>query len=755
MRSINWINRKPLPRLIAGLGSLAVLAVLAFFSLAYCGEGMRLPQELSDETIRDMRLKGCELGREDIFNNLGTGVANAVVRVGATASFVSPEGLILTNHHVAFGAVQRMSTPEKNYITQGFLARSREEEVPALGYNIYVTQSIEDVTKTVLSTVKSSMSPLQRYNAIERRIKEIVKKGEKGRDVYCEVRGFFGESRYLLYTSLKIKDVRVVYVPARSIGEYGGEIDNWMWPRHTCDFSFLRAYVAPDGKTAEYSKDNVPYRPKSYLKIAPEGLREGDFTFIIGFPAWTDRYLTSYALSDVENFEYPQRIRLQNQMVTILEEQSQADPVAAVKVASQMKGIYNYLKKDRGILEGFKKFQVVQQQKEKEEKFLADSKIDPGTHEKYSKLLDRFKSLYQERSKCAMKDLLLEVFLERDSMLGEAMMLYKWSIEKTKNDLDREPGFAERRIPDLKRNLRLFQTGFHPGSDRALLKMFLLEAVALPEGQRVSAIDDELGLKSGTESGKAELGNADPEKVELVKVEREKAIDAFLDKLYSNTKLDKTEERLRMFDLSHAGFLKEGDSFIAFAGKLYEENEKRIERNKSFAGSLNMLTPQWVGILTKGSKTGLYADGNGTMRLSYGHVEGYAPRDAVYYRPLTTLQGVVEKHTGVDPFNCPQKILDLAASKTYGPYASSDVGSVPVNILTTNDSTNGNSGSPLLNSKGQLVGCLFDGNYEALSSDFQFEEDVTRSISVDIRYVLFVTDFVDNAQNVLRELGVK
>ena len=745
MKSTILINKKPLPRLIAGLGSLAVLAALAFFSLAYCGEGMWLPQELSDEIIRDMRLKGCELGREEIFNNLGTGVANAVVRVSATGSFVSPEGLILTNHHVAFGAVQRMSTPEKNYIRHGFLARSREEEVPALGYNTYVFQSVEDVTQKVLSTVKPSMSPLQRYNAIERRIKKIIKKTEKRRDVYCEVRGFFGESRYLLYTSLKIKDVRVVYVPARSIGEYGGEIDNWMWPRHTCDFSFLRAYVAPDGRTAEYSKDNVPYRPKTYLKIAPEGLREGDFTFIIGFPAKTDRYLTSYALSDVETFEYPQRIRLQGQMVTILEEQSKADPVAAVKVASQMKNIYNYFKKDRGILEGFKKFQLVQHEKEKEDKLLADAEIHPVTHAKYSKLLDRLRSLYEEHTKHAMKDLLLEVLLERDSMLGEAMLLNKWSIEKTKNDLDRDPGFAERRIPDLKRNLRLFQTGFHPGSDRALLKMFFLEAVGLPEGQRVTAIDEVLGLESGTEPAKAE-----PEKVES-----EKAIDAFLDKLYSNTKLDKTEERLRMFDLSHARLLKEGDSFIELAAKLYEENEKRIERSKSFAGSLNMFTPQWVEMLTNGTTSGLYADGNGTMRINYGHVEGYAPRDAVYYSSFTSLQGVVEKHTGVDPFNCPQKILDLAASKTYGPYASSDIDNVPVNVLTTTDSTNGNSGSPLLNSKGQLVGCLFDGNYEALSSDFRFEEDLTRSISVDIRYVLFVTDFVGDAQNVLRELGVK
>jgi len=739
MTSMSVRNGPRLSWLSAGLGCalicFAMLASTVCHSPVYCGEGMWLPQELSDEVMNDMRAAGCQLGKGEIYNPLGTGVANAVVRVSATGSFVSPEGLILTNHHVAFGAVQRMSTPEQNYIAQGFLAKSREEEVPALGYNVYVTQSVEDVTERVLSAVKSSMSPLERYNAIERRTKEIVKKAEKGKDVYCEVRGFFGESRYLLYTSFRIKDVRVVYVPARSIGEYGREIDNWMWPRHTCDFSFLRAYVAPDGKTAEYSKDNVPYRPKSYLKIAPEGLREGDFVFIVGFPARTDRYLTSYALSNIESFEYPQRIRLQNQMVQILEEQSNADPVAAVRVANQMKGIYNYLKKNRGILEGFKKFGLVRRQKDRENKLSAEFQTDPETYEKCSRLLDRFKSLYEKNSEHAMKNLLFDVYFERDSMLGEAMLLYKWSIEKAKNDLDRDPRFAERRVPDLKRDVRLFQTGFHLPSDRRLLRMLLVEIVDLPEGQRVAAVDEMLGIKSG--------------------MEPEKAIEAFLDTLYSNTKLDKIEERLRMFDLSHDKLLKEGDSFIVFAAKLYDESEKRIERRKSFTGSLDMLIPQWMEMIAKGSESSPYADGNGTMRISYGRVEGYAPRDAVYYRPLTTLQGVAEKHTGVEPFDCPQRILELAASKTYGPYGSSDLGDVAVNLLTTTDSTNGNSGSPLLNSRGELVGCLFDGNYEALSSDFEFENDLTRSISVDIRYVLFVTDFVGNAQNVLTELGVK
>ncbi|MBN1504965.1 MAG: S46 family peptidase, partial [Candidatus Eisenbacteria bacterium] len=264
---------------------------------ALADEGMWLPHEVPQFVLEDLKSRGFALDQEDIFNSDGTGMANAVVRLGATGTFVSSEGLILTNHHVAFGAVQRMSTPEKNYIRQGFLARTQAEEVPAIGYNVYVTQSVTDVTQKVLSVTRPSMTPLERYKAVEKRTKELVKKAESKRDIYAEVRGFSGGVRYLLYTFLKLRDVRAVYVPSRAIGEYGGETDNWMWPRHTGDFSFLRAYVAPDGGPADFSPDNVPYRPKRYLKVSPAGLQDGDLAIVIGFPGGTQRYLTSYAMA--------------------------------------------------------------------------------------------------------------------------------------------------------------------------------------------------------------------------------------------------------------------------------------------------------------------------------------------------------------------------------------------------------------------------------------------------------------------------
>lgn len=720
------------------------------------GEGMWLPQELPATVLRDMEDKGCSLTQEDIFNAAGTGIANAVVKMGSTGSFVSPEGLILTNHHVAFGAVQRMSSAEDDYIARGFLAKTREEEVQAKGYVVYVIQSVQDVTKDVLSAAKPKMTPIERYRAIERRTKEIVRKNESNRGVYCEVRSFSGGARYLLYRFLRLRDVRVVYVPSRAIGEYGGDIDNWMWPRHTGDFSFLRAYVGPDGQPADFSKENVPYSPKKWLKLAPEGFGDGDFAMIIGFPGGSRRHLTSYALADYETFECPQYIRLDIEKASILEEHSARDREAAVKVASMLKGIRNDLKHKEGILEGFKKFGIVERQRKREAELRSRFESDPEAAKEYELLLDEFRLLYEKQAQCQMKDLLLKSLAGGRSMLSQAMLLYKWGVEKQKKDMDRDPAFMDRRIPDMKRELSVFQTQLDRGSDKALLKMHLLDIAGLPEDQRVEAVDTILGRKRGKEL--------------------EEMIDVFLEGLYAGTKLDKEHERLRMFDLPFKQLMKEGDTFIDFAAKLYDENESRIEREKEFDGIAMTLTPRWIEILRKESPEEFYHDANSTMRLNYGRVEGYSPRDAVFYLPFAGLRGVAEKNTEEEPFNCPGRLLDLAAAYGSGsqgeqgpggasrtapalgeekPYFDLALGDVPVNFLTTNDSTRGNSGSPVLNARGEIVGCLFDGNYEGVSHDFAFEPDITRSISVDIRYVLFITDLVDNAQNVLEELGVK
>jgi hypothetical protein len=702
------------------------LALLCFLTVSYAAEGMWPPYDLPDEVLTDMQSMGLELGRDEVWNEQGTGVANAVVSVGATGAFVSPDGLILTNHHVAYGAVQRISTAGKNYIEEGYLARTREEEVPAYGYRAYIFLGAEDVTGDVLSAVNDSMSPLERYNVIERKTKEIIEEAEGGDGVYCEVNPFYGGAKYVLDTYIRLRDVRVVYVPARSIGEYGGDVDNWMWPRHTADFSFLRAYAGPDGRPADYSEDNVPYKPSRYLRISEDGLGEGDFGLIVGFPGRTARYLTSYGLAEYENFLLPNQIRLYEEMISLLEERSQADPEVAVRVASRMKGINNWLKKNRGLLEGFKRFHLTDRQREIESRILEEGAAS-------GELLQEFEQLYLDKSAHAEKDLLMKLMVGRGSMLGHALMMYRWSVEKAKPDMERDPDYMDREIVNLERKIRLFEMGYHPDGDRALLEMLIREALRLPEGQRLQVFDDLVAGRVG-----ADL---------------DAFLNVFLDELYANTGLDDTGESMRMFGLSNARLMAEEDYFIALAARFYEEDEERLGREKVFKGALNALAPEWVDVMAAERDVEPYSDANGTMRINYGEVKGYAPRDAVYYDPLTTLKGMAEKCTGVFPFDCPGRLLELAAGGYRGRYYDPVLGDVPVNLLTTHDSTNGNSGSPLINGRGEIVGCLFDGNYEALTADFAFRDDITRSIHVDTRYILFVTREVDHADNVLRELG--
>ena len=728
------------------VSALAVCIWLGPAGRALGDEGMWLPHELPARVIEDMRDKGCRLGPGDVWNEDGTGIANAIVHLGATGAFVSPDGLILTNHHVAFGSVQRMSTPENNYIEHGFLARARADEVPALGYTAYVIDTCEDVTPRILSAAKSSMTPLDRYKAIDRRIKQVERAAEdrrkkQGMDAYCEVAGFAG-ARYILYTFLKIRDIRVAYVPSRPIGEYGGDIDNWMWPRHAADFSFLRAYVAPDGRPAEFSKANVPYRPGRYLTVAPGGIKDGEFTLIVGFPRVTHRYLTSYALADYETFEFPQDIRLSKQTVSILEQASREDLAAAVRVAGKMKGLNNYIKKNTGVLEGFKRFGLEARQADQERQWARRLDSNQAAREKYHSLLAAFKSLYEAKARYAMKDLLLENATDT-GLLGQAMLIYRWSLEKARPDLERESRFMEREVPDLRDEVGIFQRGFDPASDREILKMFFKEMAGLPAGQRVRAID---AILAKILPGREPSGEEPP---------LDAAIDKYLDGLYVGTRLDSEAGRLEMFDLSHDALVERNESFIALAASLYDETLERLDRRKALDGALDVLTPQWMEMVSRESGHVPYPDANSTMRLNYGVVMGYSPRDAVWYDPFTTLRGVIEKNTGVAPFNCPASIVKLAAAKTYGPYRDTMLDDVPVDFLTTHDSTNGNSGSPVLNARGEIVGCLFDGNYEAVSGDFAFDQNLHRSISVDIRYVLWVADYVDGAENILRELNVK
>ncbi len=709
---------------------------LSFLSLnSFADEGMWLLDSIDKLPIDSLKARGLKLSPVEIYNPEGGGISDAVVQIGATSSFVSPEGLIITNHHVAFGAIQRQSTPEHNYVRDGFYAKTREEEIPAIGTNVYITKSFQDVTDRVLKVVNEKMSDLERYKAIEKITKIIIKECEKGEEIKCRLASTYEGKEYYLFTSFKIRDVRLVFAPPRSIGDYGGEIDNWMWPRHAGDFSILRAYVAPDGKSAEYSKENVPYNSKTYLKISSAGVKEGDFVMLIGFPGTTRRYESSFFIDNMVNHDYPQDIKTRLDLISILEKSSAEDSSVALRLSSRIKGLYNYLKKNQGMLDGFKKFGLLSKKMEEEKLLTEFLNKNPELETKYGQVLSELDSLYQEHKKFQDKEFLMDWMTSYTDFLDFASTIYKWSLEKEKKDFDREPGYQNRDTSEIKESLKEAQINLVPSTDKKVLTYFLKKALELPTGQKILAIEK---IFTGKE-----------------KQDKEKIIENFVSYLYQNTKLGSIEDRLKMLSMSRKELEKQGDWYIDFARDLEVEREEIRIRNKEFSGALKRLQPKLIQAYAEWKKRKLYPDANGTIRFNYGEVKGYSPEDAVDYKYITTLSGVMEKNTSEEPFDAPKELQDVYNKKDFGSYFNKTLGDVPIDFLSTNDITNGNSGSPVMNGKGELVGLAFDGNYEAMTSDYEFDPKITRAINVDIRYVLFLLDKVYHAEGLLKELTIR
>jgi hypothetical protein len=713
----------------------AVLVAVSSFA-AQAEEGMWQLDKLDKELIEEMQAMGLELSQKELCDGKGGGIAYAIVSLGGgTGSFISPKGLILTNHHVAFGALQRVSTAEQNYIEAGFHASKYEDEIPAPGYRAYVLLSIEDVTKKVLGAVKDDMSDLERYNAIEQRTKELVDKAEKDKDVECRIADFYGGMQYKMFTYFTIKDIRIVNAPPSSIGNYGGDIDNWMWPRHTGDFSFLRAYVSPDGGSAEYDKGNVPYKSAVYLTMSKQGVAENDFTMIIGYPGQTMRYRSSYSIDHHQNFNYPNRIKMFRDLLDIFNTAAAADDAVAIKVASFDAMLNNAMKNYEGMLEGFTKTRLLERKLEEEKEFTAWLESDDKMNKKYGDVLPGIAELYEEIKTTREKSAITGFAGFGCLMLRAAGTINRWSEEKGKKNLEREPGYQERDVPRLKQGLELIQRSYDRETDKKILKYFMMRALELPEEQRIAAIDGIFGDVRGAAA--------------------EDTIVAYINKLYGGTKLESPEERQRMFELSRKELLAEKDPFIEFAVKVRKETKVQEEKDKTFNGAITKLRPRLIEAYQKWKGGGLYPDANGTIRLTYGTVTGYSPREAVYYDYITSLAGVMEKHTGVDPFDNPAELISLYESGDFGDYVDDAIGNVPVDFLSTCDITGGNSGSPILNGRGEVIGAAFDGNYESISADYLFDEALTRCINVDSRYVLFILEKISKADNLLSEMTIR
>lgn len=697
--------------------------------LALADEGMYPISELYKLNLKS---KGLKIDPKAIYNPNGIGLIDAVVQLsGCTGSFISKDGLIITNHHCAFGAVQAASSTDHDYVTDGFLAKTREEEIQARGISARILESYRDVSKEVLSVLNDKMDFADRTKAIDKKIRELVAETEKkypGKR--AEVSEMFAGKTYVLFLSTVLRDVRLAYVPPRSIGEFGGENDNWVWPRHTGDFSYMRAYVAPDGSPAEYSTNNVPYHPKKFLKVNPAGVDEGDFAFILGYPGRTFRHRTSHYMAYEETVRMPYVADLYEWQISTMEALGKNDRAIALKHDARIKGLANTMKNYRGKLLGMKRLHLTEN-KQGEEKLLQQF-IDADAQRKaqYATVLEEIGKVYQEMTDRGISELVLDNLRSSSLLLSYGFTLYESAIEMQKPDMERLPAYMERNLANTKQNLKAGLKNYYEPTDKAFLKHIVMQALELPENQRIDVIESQ--FRGRTEG----------------------QIDQIIDRAYAQSELTDENFLLSSFGKPVAELQQMRDPFINAAQMMYETYQKLRETRQRREGALSKLLALLVDVKQQYQKTSFIPDANSTLRFTFGHIKGYSPVDATYYKPITTLTGVVEKSTGKDPYATPQKVLDLYKAKDFGKYKNAKLKDVPVAILYDMDTTGGNSGSPVLNANGELVGVNFDRAYEATINDYAWSESYSRSIAVDIRYVLWVTEKVGGAANILKELGL-
>lgn len=705
------------------------LVLILFMGLALpvpADEGMWMPHQMKD---LDLMALGLQMNPEDLYRKDGTGFMSAVVNLGeGTGEFVSADGLILTNHHVAFGAIQRASSKDSDYIKNGFLALARDKEIPAQGYTTDVLLGYEDVTVKVLAKLKPGMSFRQRYDALEKATKELVALAEKGgKDLRCTIASMYSGNQYYLYTFKRIKDVRLVLAPPQDLGNFGGEVDNWMWPRHTCDFSFLRAYVAKDGTGIDFSPENVPYRPKSVLKISLEGFKPGDFTFVMGYPGRTYRNATPSELES-EMSTMARRIKDIKEMIAFFEDAGKDNKEVEIRYAGRVKGMYNGLKNMEGKLEGMKKYAFLEKKAAQEKAFRDWVDRDPARQKKYGRVLDDIASTMKRLEAFNAKNEALNSAAGASTLLSQAFTIYRTVDELQKPDKVREPQFQDRNLPNIKMGIQMAERGYDFATDKAYMKFNLKKFMALPADKVPAAFQDV--VKPGNQPG----------------------IDAYVDGLYAKTVLGKPEKRLELLALKPAQLAKIGDPLIQLAADLEKELKVVREESKAVGQERSDLRKTYEEALLERGDGKFAPDANGTIRFTYGTVDGYTPRDGVYYEPQTTLHGVIEKETGAFPFFVPEKIKKLHAAKDFGRYMDTRLKDVPACFLNTTNVTGGNSGSPTFNAMGEQIGIIFDMTYESVIGDYFIIPELQRSISVDLRWVLFITEKFSGATNIINEI---
>ena len=706
--------------------SIIYFLILINFNLS-SDEGMWEPYELT-KLQKELKQSGFSKdvsGLTDLFSH----PMNAIVSLGGcSAAFVSPDGLIATNYHcIESSFLQFNSSKNENLFETGFVAKTKDaEKRSAPGARVYITTSSTEITDDVLKGISDQTESLRRSELIEENKKRIIKNCESSEEIECRVRSFFSGETYKLEKVLKIKDVRLVYAPPAYVGEYGGEIDNWMYPRHTGDFALLRAYVGKDQSIKEFNKENIPYKSKSFLKISAKGVSDGDFVMVLGYPGRTNRLLTFNEINWDLTTGFEESIKYLQRGIKLIDDHTNEADGSKLKYRGRKSGFENYYKKISGQNNGAKNFNLLEIEKENWEQFLKFANSN-GSKTELS-LLEELLDLIDE----SLDENLARRYYGNSTLISMAQRIYRNAVEQGKPDQERKQGYQERDQERIRNGIKRMDYSFDSRVDKAIFLDRLSSysnfdaKLRRPDYSKNLLLDDnfELTKKKVSELYSSEFITADA----MMKLK-----DMSLDELDSSN-----------------------DPLIDFVRSIYPETLVYEKKYDERSARRQLLKSNFIKLLRQyyqSNNKEIYADANGTLRVTYGNVSGVELRDGVYYKPFTTLEGIAEKHSGQEPFNVDDKLLSKIFEKDYGTYYFEPIDSVPVNFISTLDITNGNSGSATINSDFDLVGLAFDGMLETIIADYKYIPQA-RSISVDSRYLLWTLEKVEGADNILKELTI-